>query len=294
MKVFVTGASGFVGSAIVDELMSAGHQVIGLARSDESANYLAEKGVEVLRGNLEDLNSLKQGAEKSDAVIHAGFIHDFANFAASVAIDKIAIETIGSVLKGSHRPLLVTGGMAGVKPGNGSLITEEDAAPSQPRASEATAMALAEAGVAASVVRLPPSVHSEKDKHGFVPTLIRIAREKGLSAYVGDGSNRWPAVHVSDAAHLYRLAIEKGAGGMRYNVIGDEGVLMSKIAEVIGQCLNLPVASKTPEEADAHFGWMSRFIVIDAPSASEKTREFLGWKPVEIGLIEDMVENYFK
>ncbi len=294
MKVFVTGASGFIGSAIVQELLSAGHQVIGLARSDDSAKTLTEKGIEVLRGNLEDLESLKKGAEKADGVIHTAFIHDFSNFAAAAATDKAAIEAMGSVLKGSNRPLLVTGGTAGLQPGNGNLITEDDAAPAQPRASESAAIALANSGINASAVRLPPSVHGVGDHHGFVPTLIKIAREKGVAAYVGEGNNRWPAVHCLDAARLFRLAIEKGAGGMRYNGIGDEGIFMHKIAEVIGQHLNVPVASKSLEEADAHFGWISRFSMIDAPSSNLKTKEFLGWEPIQTGLLEDVAENYFK
>lgn len=292
MKVFVTGASGFIGSAIVQELLNAGHQVIGLARSDESAKALQDCGAEVLRGSLEDTDSLKKGAGSSDGVIHAAFIHDFSKFEAAAATDKAAIEAIGSVMAGSRRPLIVTGGLAGIKPGSGGLVTEDDAAPAFPRASEATALALAESGIAASVIRLPPSVHDKGDG-GFIPALIGIAKQKGVSAYVGDGSNQWPAVHRADAARLYRLALEKGAGGKRYNGIGDSGIPVREIAEAIGKHLNFPVVSKTAEEATAHFGWMGRFIVLDAPSSAKQTEEFLGWRPTGIGLLEDMNENYF-
>lgn len=292
MRVFVTGATGFVGSAIVQELLAAGHQVLGLARSDASAQSLREIGVDVLRGNLEDPEALKEGASAADGVIHTAFIHDFSQYAAAAATDKRAIEALGSALVGTDRPLIVTGGIL-IVPGNGGIITEADAAPATHRASEATAMALAEAGVRASVIRLPPSVHDEGDG-GFVPFLIDLARKKGVSAYVGDGSNRWPAVHRLDAARLYRLALEKAATGQRYNAIGDEGIPVREIAELIGQELQLPVVSVSPEEASNHFDWMSRFITFDSPATATQTRAALGWEPVHAGLIEDLrMGHYF-
>ncbi|MFD2573263.1 SDR family oxidoreductase [Spirosoma soli] len=293
MRVFVTGASGFIGSAVVQELLSAGHQVVGLARSDASAQALTEANAEVLRGSLEDLDSLKQGAADADGVIHTAFIHDFSQYEAAGATDKAAIEAMGSVLAGSNRPLIVTAGTAGLK-GTSELITEDDPAPAGPRASEVTGLSVAKLGVRASVIRLPPSVHDRGDQ-AFVPTLIRIARDKGVSAYVGDGSNRWPAVHRLDAAHLFRLALEQGVAGARYHGVADEGIPVRQIAEVIGRHLNLPVVSVSPDEAVGHFGWMGRFIVINSPSSSAKTRERLGWQPTHPGLIEDLdMGHYFE
>ncbi|CCH51469.1 putative protein C2A9,02 [Fibrisoma limi BUZ 3] len=293
MRVFVTGATGFIGSAIVQELLRTGHQVVGLARSEASAKSLTEAGAEVLLGNLEDLDSLKKGATEADGVIHTAFIHDFANYLAAAETDKRAIETLGSALAGSTRPLVVTGGILGLR-NDGVPATEDDPAPGFPRASEATAMSLAEAGVHASVIRLPPSVHDIGD-YGFVPYIINTARQKGVSAYAGDGSNRWPAVHRLDAAHLFRLVLEKGTAGSRYNSIGDEGIPVREIAELIGRHLNLPVVSISPEEAVSHFDWMSRFIQFDSPASSEKTREQLGWQPTHPGLIDDLnLGHYFK
>ena len=292
MKVFVTGASGFIGSAIVQELLTAGHQVVGLARSEESAQALTKARAEVLRGSLEDLDSLKKGAADADGVIHTAFIHDFSQYLAAAETDKQAIEAIGSVLAGSDKPFIVTGGILGLRT-DGGFITEDDPAPGFPRASEATAMSLAEAGVHASVIRLPPSVHDAGD-YGFVPFIINTARKKGVSAYVGDGNNRWPAVHRLDAAHLFRLALEKGAVGARYNAIGDQGIPVREIAEVIGKQLNLPVVSIAPEEAGNHFDWMGRFIVFDSPATSPKTKEQLGWEPTHPGLLEDLVKHYFE
>ena len=292
MRVFVTGASGFIGSAIVQELLSAGHQVVGLARSEASASSLAKAGAKVLKGSLEDLESLKRGAADSEAVIHAAFIHDFSKYETAAATDKTAIEAISSALAGTNRPFVVTAGLGGFTPKN-RLIDEDDAAPSFPRASETAAIAAADLGVRVSVIRLPPSVHDKGD-HGFVPALITIAREKGVSAYVGDGSNVWPAVHRLDAAHLFRLALEKGMSGSRYNGIADEGIPVREIAEVIGRHLNIPVVSISSEEAAGHFGWMSRFIVLNAPSSSLKTREQLGWQPTHPGLIDDVNRHYFE
>lgn len=293
MRVFVTGASGFIGSAIVKELLGAGHQVVGLARSNASAKALTDAGAEVHNGSLENLDSLKSGAAAADGVIHVAFIHDFSKYEAAAETDKKAIEAMGAALAGSNRPLIVTAGTAGLK-GNLDLITEDDIAPSTPRASEAAAIATVGLGVKASVIRLPPSVHDKGD-HGFVPALIQIARDKGVSAYVGDGSNRWPAVHRLDAAHLFRLALEKGMAGSRYNGVADEGIPVREIAEMIGKHLKLPVVSVSPEEAAAQFGWMSRFIVLNSPASSTKTREQLGWQPMHIGLIEDLnMGHYFE
>lgn len=291
MRVFVTGASGFVGSAIVKELLAAGHQVLGLARSEESAKSLAATGAEVLRGSLEDLDSLKRGASDSEGVIHTAFIHNFSQYEAAAATDKAAIEAIGSVLVGTNRPFVVTGGVGGLKPKN-LLIDEDDAAPAFPRASEATALTFTDQGVRVSVIRLAPSVHDKGD-YGFVPTIINIAREKGVSAYVGEGSNVWPAVHRLDAAHLFRLALEKGIAGSRYNGVTDEGVPTREIAEIIGKNLNIPVVSISPEEAAGHFGWMSRFIVMNMAATSAKTRELLGWESTHINLVDDLNQHYF-
>jgi len=291
MKVFVTGASGFIGSAITKELLSAGHEVIGLARSDESAKAINDAGAQVLKGSLDNLDSLRAGALSCDGIIHTAFIHDFSQYAKAAETDKAAIETMGEVLKGTLKPLIVTGGILGLPKTNG-FITEADAAPGTPRASEATAMALAEAGVTASVIRLPPSVHDKGDK-GFVPFIINMARKKGTAAYVGDGSNRWPAVHRLDAAHLFRLALEKAAKGYRYNAIGDEGIRVREIAEITGKHLHLPVVSVSADKANEYFEWMGRFISFDSPATSYKTREILGWQPAHIGLIEDMEQHYF-
>lgn len=292
MKIFVTGASGFIGSAIVSELTGAGHQVVGLARSEQSAKKIIRTGAEVLLGSLEDLEILKQGAKSSDAVVHAGFFHDFTQFEKAAAMDKAAIEAMGEVLIGTSKPIVVTAGILGLPLIDG-IITEESRLPQGfSRFSEATALALAEKGVNASVIRLAPSVHDKGDK-GFVPFIIGQARKYGISAYPTDGNNRWTAVHRLDAAEAFRLAVEKPAKGALYNVVGDTGIEVKRIAELIGEKLNLPVVSLQEEEIAKHFEWMNGFITFDSPATNSKTQEQLAWKPRHIGLLEEMQQNYF-
>jgi nucleoside-diphosphate-sugar epimerase len=298
MRVLVTGATGFIGTAVVRELIDAGHQVLGLARSDAGAKSLASAGAKVHRGDVEDLDSLRSGVAASDGVIHTAFVHDFARFKEVCEIDRRAIEALGSVLAGSDRPLIVTSG-TGVAFTPGRVTTEEDAPNSPiPRvASEEAAASVAAKGVRVLVMRLP-QVHDPVTQ-GLVTYLIAVAREKGVSAYVGDGLNRWPAVHVLDAARLYRLALEKGsekgAGGARYNAVAEEGVPLREIAEAIGGGLKVPVVSKSAEEAGEHFGWLGMFVGADAPASSALTQQRLGWRPTGPGLIADLkAMKYFE
>ena len=287
MRVFVTGATGFIGSAVVEELLGAGHQVLGMARSDAGADALARLGVEVHRGDLEDLESLSAGAAKSDGVIHTAFIHEFSKFQENCEIDRRAIEALGAALAGSNRPLIVS---SGIYPTPGRPTTEDDAVPAQsphPRVSEKAAMALVSQGVRVSVMRLP-QVHDTL-KQGLVTYLIAAAREKGVSAYVGDGLNRWPAIHRLDVAPLYRLALEKGSAGASYHAVAEEGVPLRAIAEAIGRGLKIPVVALSPEEAAGHFGWLAFFFGMDASASSALTQQRLGWQPTQKpGMIADL------
>ncbi|HEY3676973.1 MAG TPA: SDR family oxidoreductase [Candidatus Tumulicola sp.] len=297
LRVFVTGATGFIGSAVVRELIDAGHSVLGLARSDESAAALKAAGADVQRGSLDDLDSLRAGASGADAVAHLAFIHDFSKFAENCEIDRRAVETLAQTLRGSNRLLFVTSGtvlLASARP-----VKESDAADAAspiPRvATELAVDAAGAGGAAVALVRLPPTVHGEGD-HGFVPFLVDLARRTGVSAYVGDGSNRWPAVHRLDAAHLYRLALEKGeGGGVRYHAVAEEGIRFRDIAEEIAKGLGVPAVSKSPEEAAEHFAWFAHFAGVDAPASSSQTRSALAWSPSHPTLSEDLGSGvYFK
>jgi nucleoside-diphosphate-sugar epimerase len=293
MRVFVTGATGFVGSAVVQELIGAGHHVLGLARSDVGAKALAATGAEVHRGDVQDLDSLRSGAAKTDAVIHTAFIHDFSKFAESCEVDRRAVTALGEALVGTSKSMIVTSG-TGLLP-RGRATEDDTPLASHPRvASEQAAEAVKAKGVNVSVMRLPPSVHGDGD-HGFVPLLIGMAREKGVSAYIGEGSNLWAAVHRTDAARLYRLALEKGAGPARYHASAEEGVPFKEIATVIGRRLGVPVVSKSPEEAKEHFTWFAHFAAMDTLASSAKTRAMTGWAPTGPGLIADIDrDEYFK
>jgi nucleoside-diphosphate-sugar epimerase len=288
MRVFVTGATGFIGSVVVQDLIKSGHQVLGLSRSDEGAKALATAGAQVQRGDLEDLESLRSGAAASDGVIHTAFIHDFSKFKENCEIDRRAIETLGSALAGSGRPLVVTSGTGLLA--HGRLATEDDLPRSDspmPRVSEQAAIAFVSQGVRVSIIRLP-QVH-DRDKQGLVTYLIAVAREKGISAYIGDGLNRWPAVHRLDAAPLYRLALERGPAGARYHAVAERGVPVREIAESIGRGFRIPVVALSPAEAAGHFGWLALFAGMDAPVSSALTQQRLGWRPTQTtGLIADL------
>lgn len=282
MKIFVTGASGFVGSAVVNELIGAGHAVIGLARSEVAAKAITEAGARPHRGALEDHESLARAAADADGVIHLAFIHDFTRYAASVAVDVRAIEALGEALAGSGRPLVVTSGVLGAA---GGVVATEDMPDGSacPRRSEAAALPFGARDVRVSIVRLPPTVHGAGD-HGFVPELIRVARETGVAGFVGDGANRWPAVHRLDAARAFRLAVEKAPAGTRVHAVAEVGVPTREIAAVIGKRLGLPVKAMPVE----HFGWIGPMFARDAPTASEATQKLLGWQPTEQGLLADL------
>jgi nucleoside-diphosphate-sugar epimerase len=288
MRVFVTGAPGFIGSALVPELIQAGHQVLGLTRSEAGAEALRKAGAEVLQGNIEDLDSLRQGAANSDGIIHLAFNHDFSQFMKNCENDQKAIAAMGEVLVGSNRPFIITSGTAIASNVDGKPATEDSPTASwNPRAgSEAAVQELAARGVNTSVVRLP-QVHDTR-RQGLVPYLLMTAREKGVSAYIGDGSNRWPAAHVSAVAQLYRLAFEKAERGAIYHAVDEEGVPMKAVAEAHGRGLRLPVISIKPEEAEAHFGWLARFADHDMPASSTITRRKLNWAPFGPGLIADL------
>ncbi|WP_263382810.1 SDR family oxidoreductase [Granulicella arctica] len=289
MRVFLTGATGFIGTALVPELINAGHQVLGLSRSDAGARALLAAGAEVHRGDIEDLESLRSGAAEADGVIHTAFNHDFSKFVENCEADRKAIEAMGDVLVGSDRPLIITSGTGMGNAAPGQPATEDHFDPNNPnprRASELAGASVAERGVNLSVVRLP-QVH-DQFKQGLITYLVAVAREKGVSAYVGEGLNRWPAVPLLDAARLYRLALEKASAGARYHAVAEEGVTARAMAESIGRGLKIPVVSKSAEEAGAHFGWLGMFVGYDMPASSALTQERLGWHPTGPGLISDM------
>jgi nucleoside-diphosphate-sugar epimerase len=303
MRIFVTGASGWIGSAVVPELISAGHEVVGLARSDASAAALTAAGADVHRGTLDDLDGLRTAAAASDGVIHLAFKHDIAfsgDFDGAVAADRLAIEALGDALAGSERPFVIASGTLGLT--SGRVATEQDGRSADPAAfSGAPAgrmdngrlvLALASRGVRTIVLRLPPTVHGDGD-NGFVATQVGIAREKGVSGYTGDGANRWPAVHRLDAANLFRLAVEHAPAASVLHAVDDEGVPVREIAEVIGRHLDLPAVSIAPENAGAHFGWLAGFLGADSPVSSAATRELLGWRPTQPGLIEDLDKGHY-
>jgi nucleoside-diphosphate-sugar epimerase len=295
MRVFVTGASGWIGSAVVADLIDAGHQVTGLARSDESAAAVEAAGAEVVRGSLDDLDGLRAAADAADGVIHTAYVHDFSQMESAARTDLRAIEALAAPLLGTDRPLVVTTGTALINPGH--LATEEHrpdpSSAAHPRiGTELAVRKLAADGVRVSVVRPGASVHGDGD-HGFVPVLIDTARRTGVSGYIGDGANRWPAVHVLDAGRLYRLALEKAPAGSVFHAIGDEGVPTRDIAEIIARHLNVPAVSIAPDDAAEHFGWLGAFFALDAPASSALTQERLGWRPTHIGLLEDLDQGHY-
>lgn len=297
MRVFVTGASGWIGSAVIPELLAAGHQVLGLARSDASATSLTHLGAEVHRGSLDDLESLRTGAEASDGVIHLAFKHDFSDYAGAGRTERAAMQTLGDALAGSERPLLFASGVA--IPGVGHILTERDlnptSGPEAPRGGgEGLAVEYAERGVRTVGLRFSPSVHGTGD-HGFISTIVGVARERGVSGYVGDGTNRWPAVHRDDAARMVRLALEQSPAGSVVHGVSEEGIPTREIAEAIGRGLNIPTASIDPDDVASHFGWIGAFFSLDIPASSTLTRQQLGWTPTGPTLIEDIdAGSYFR
>jgi nucleoside-diphosphate-sugar epimerase len=298
MRVFVTGASGHVGSAVIPELLGAGHEVVGLARSGESAAAVTATGAKVLRGSLDDLDVLREAAIGADGVIHLAFKHEAmraGDFDGAISADLLALETLSEALAGSGKPLVSTSGTLMLTfAGLNRVATETDVVEAGPRVdAENGVIAMAERGVRSSVVRLPPTVHSSLDHHGYIPTLIAIARDKGSASYVGEGSNRWPAGHTLDAARLYRLALESAPAGTRLHAVGDEGVPFRQIAETIGRRLDIPVTSVPTEEAEAYFGFLSLFVQLDNPTSSALTQELLGWQPTHPGLIEDLDQGHY-
>lgn len=291
MRVFVTGATGFIGSAVVRELLDAGHQVLGLARSDQAAATVTAAGADVHRGTIEDLDSLRSGAAAADGVIHTAYTHGVTDYAAAAETDRRALEAIGEVLAGSDRPLAFAAGTGQFATEDSEPNLESFAAPRI--RSELAALSFAERGVRVSSVRLSPSVHGKGDHHGFVPRLIGIARAKGVSAYPGDGSNRWAAVHRLDAAHLFRLALEGAPAGSRLHGVGDDGVPVRDIAEAIGRHLALPVTAISPEQVADHFGFVGMVFSMDLSSSSALTQKLLDWQPVGLGLIADLDEGHY-
>ena len=292
MRIFVTGASGWIGSATVAELLKAGHQVVGLARSDASAAATAALGAKVHRGSLDDLDSLRAGAAASDGVVHLGYSHDFSRMAEAAEVDRDALEAIGAALVGTGRPLVIASGVLGLA---GRVVTEQDTADPNlhPRiAASLAALALADRGVRTAAVRFAPTVHGAGD-HGFVARLVAIARDKGVSGYIGDGANCWPAVHRIDAGRLVALAVDGAPAGSVLHAVGEEGIPTRDMAEAIGSSLDLPVVSVPAEQANEHFGWIGRFFGVDCRASSERTRKLLGWEPTHQGLIADLKEGHY-
>lgn len=293
MRIFVTGATGFVGSAVVSNLLAHGHEVLGLVRSEAGATALSATGAAVHHGSIYDLDSLRAGARDADGVIHTAFNHDFSRYVENCETDRTVVTTLANALAGSDRPLVVTSGTALVQVGRPAVEDDRAEPGRHPRiATDEAVEAALERGINASLMRLPPTVHGLGD-HGFVPMLIEVARQKGFSAYIGDGANRWAAVHRSDAGDLYRLAIEAGVAGARYHAVAEEGIAFADIAAAIGRGLGLTTRSIRPEDAAEHFGWMAGFVNLDAATSSEKTRRMLGWVPTGPTLLQDLADTAY-